>query len=309
MKNRVIQKNQVYNLKKDEQRTQNEPKILQNNQQDNIIPDKHTRKNRMWLWVLVWIVIFPIPLTILLLRNRNIDKKLKYVIIAVSWIIYLIIVFAWKGAKDITPTSSPPKENNDVMSVTQETTVENDATIASENISDDNTSFLTESEPQQKSSDTEGNIISESLTQVDAIDALVENFNAVSDNQLVFSEEFVVSNKDSGHYRTEFRLNAYKNAVGKSYKYNDKTVDIVATEKFLDKIDIRVYSYGITLGQCIELIQYISPQLDTAISDETITETINYVTEHKEANRYYGELGLTLFGSDKKGYELMIKTD
>ena len=139
---------------------------------------------------------------------------------------------------------------------------------------------------------------------------MVEEFNESTDNKLFFAEDFVVSSKESGHYRTEFRLGAYKDAVGKSYNFSDKTVDIVATKSYSGKINIRVYSDGITLDQCIELIKYISPLLDTAIPDETVIETIDYVKEQKKANGYYyGELGLLVLGNDTKGYELMIKTD
>lgn len=50
------------------------------------------QKNRKtWLWVLGWICIFPIPLTILLFRQKDRKPALKYGIIAVAWIIYLII--------------------------------------------------------------------------------------------------------------------------------------------------------------------------------------------------------------------------
>jgi DNA-directed RNA polymerase subunit RPC12/RpoP len=45
-------------------------------------------KKRTWLWVLGWIFIFPVPLTILMLRNRIIPVGVRYAIIAVAWIIY-----------------------------------------------------------------------------------------------------------------------------------------------------------------------------------------------------------------------------
>ena len=49
------------------------------------------KKKKTWLWVLSWICIFPLPLTILLLRKKNMKPALKYGIIAVAWIIYLLI--------------------------------------------------------------------------------------------------------------------------------------------------------------------------------------------------------------------------
>lgn len=49
------------------------------------------KKRKTWLWVLGWICIFPLPLTILLLRNKKMKSVIKYTIIAVAWLIYLLI--------------------------------------------------------------------------------------------------------------------------------------------------------------------------------------------------------------------------
>lgn len=53
-------------------------------------PTKATKKNT-WLWVLGWIFVFPLPLTILLIRKKNMKPAIKYSIIAVAWIVFLII--------------------------------------------------------------------------------------------------------------------------------------------------------------------------------------------------------------------------
>lgn len=52
---------------------------------------KPEKKRKTWLWVLGWIFIFPLPLTILLLRKKDMKPFLKYGIIAVAWIVYLLI--------------------------------------------------------------------------------------------------------------------------------------------------------------------------------------------------------------------------
>lgn len=39
---------------------------------------------KTWLWVLGWICIFPLPLTILLLRKKDMKPEIKYGIIAVA---------------------------------------------------------------------------------------------------------------------------------------------------------------------------------------------------------------------------------
>ena len=44
----------------------------------------------MW-WVLGWIFIFPVPLTILILRSKTLKPVLKVLIIAHAWIVYIAI--------------------------------------------------------------------------------------------------------------------------------------------------------------------------------------------------------------------------
>lgn len=55
-------------------------------------------KRRTWLWALGWIFIFPVPLTILMARNRKLNKWVKAGIIAAAWIVYLAIGFSGSGA-------------------------------------------------------------------------------------------------------------------------------------------------------------------------------------------------------------------
>lgn len=69
-----------------------------------------------WLWVLGWICIFPLPLTILLLRKKDMKPALKYGIIAAAWILYLIIGLSGTS-ENTNNTSSTQTENNDVDDV------------------------------------------------------------------------------------------------------------------------------------------------------------------------------------------------
>ena len=67
-------------------------------------------KRRTWLWILGWLLIFPLPLTILLLRSRRLDSKVKYGIIAGAWVLYLVIVLAApKGGDDTRELPAAPE--------------------------------------------------------------------------------------------------------------------------------------------------------------------------------------------------------
>ena len=64
-------------------------------------------KSKTWLWVLGWICIFPLPLTILLLRKKDMKPVLKYGIIVVAWIVYLLICFSTSNKNTADQPSIP----------------------------------------------------------------------------------------------------------------------------------------------------------------------------------------------------------
>jgi len=80
------------------------------------VPEK---KSKLWLWVLGWICIFPVPLTILLLRNKDMKPALKYAIIAVAWIVFLIIGLSGKS-KDTKQQAANEKSQTEVETVSEE---------------------------------------------------------------------------------------------------------------------------------------------------------------------------------------------
>ena len=64
------------------------------------------KKRKTWLWVLGWLFIFPIPLTILILRNQKMNKVVKCAIIALAWILYLIIALSCSSKDSATATQN-----------------------------------------------------------------------------------------------------------------------------------------------------------------------------------------------------------
>ena len=62
-------------------------------------PQEPPKKRKTWLWVLGWICIFPVPLTIIMLNKKDMNKKARYGIIAAGWILYLLIGLGGGGSK------------------------------------------------------------------------------------------------------------------------------------------------------------------------------------------------------------------
>lgn len=78
--------------------------------------DAPVKKSNTWLWVLGWIFIFPVPLTILMLRKKDMNKVLKYGIIAVAWIVYIAIALSGGGeGADSTNKTTDPTANQTVI--------------------------------------------------------------------------------------------------------------------------------------------------------------------------------------------------
>lgn len=243
-----------------------------------------------WVWVLGWICIFPLPLTILLLRKKEMKSAVKYGIIAAAWIVYLIIGLLG-NIKDANNSNSGQNSNVKVEQSVGSTEEENKETTESTKPSEENA--------EEKERDANSYILN-----------IVESYNSQMTERLVFVEDFNPSDKNSDHYRTEFRLGAYKDAVGKSYLLGDKVVDLVASKTIMGDVNFRVYTNDISLEQVKALMQGMSPLMDETLSATDLNAAISEVDTNKTANGYYyGELGITLFGSDEKGYELMIKND
>ena len=87
------------------------------------------KKKKIWLWVLGWIFIFPVPLTIILLRKKDMNSILKYGIIAVAWIVYLAIGFSG-GVNNADNTTMDPTAETSVISSTEDKQTTTEITTA-----------------------------------------------------------------------------------------------------------------------------------------------------------------------------------
>ncbi len=78
------------------------------------------KKPSTWLWILGWLLLFPVPLTILMLRNQKLDKKVRIGIIAIAWIVFFIIALAGNTSDshdiDVDETSLVSHSENRVTS-------------------------------------------------------------------------------------------------------------------------------------------------------------------------------------------------
>ena len=64
------------------------------------------KKRRTWLWVLGWIFVFPVPLTIIMLKKKDMKPIIRYAIIVIAWIIYIGWVNTPSNSKNKTERTS-----------------------------------------------------------------------------------------------------------------------------------------------------------------------------------------------------------
>ncbi len=88
-----------YNFEKGRQRAQAEAMLNQQpinayNGQTVLVQLEPPKKRLTWLWVLGWIFIFPVPLTVLMVRKKNMPLVWRIIIPIVAWLVYVILVIA-----------------------------------------------------------------------------------------------------------------------------------------------------------------------------------------------------------------------
>lgn len=261
------------------------------------------KRNKTW-WILGWIFCFPIPLTVLIWRKENTwSKPVKIAVTVALWLLIFIIGYGNENTSTKTGYSKSNKSatiEQNVEPVEIEINNNNDLLIGPliENNSTNNELMATSVQVNNYQDSSKLSVSN------DPIADFVNAFNSSSSVPLLFVESFTPSDKSNKHYRVEFRLNAYKDAIGESYTWNGQMVDIISREEWLDhKNKLRIYMTGSSVENCIEMVRIASPIMDKTITDNVLRETLNYLKEYRYANGYYySNLGLLLLGN-----ELMIK--
>lgn len=82
--------------------------------------EQQKKKKTTALWILGWIFFFPIPLTIILMRQKDMNPKVKYGIIVGVWVVFIILALAGGGRdKEETPKETYSASATTAASTTQ----------------------------------------------------------------------------------------------------------------------------------------------------------------------------------------------
>lgn len=156
-------------------------------------------KRKTWLWVLGWIFIFPLPLTLILLKKPNMSKGLKYGIIIAAWVVYAIIAISGAASN-----SNDPKQTSRIN--LKETTVVTEAATApaTEKATEKATEAPTEAEPTEPPTEKATEAPTEPPAPTEA--PVTINVYEYTDNVEAGSNAFV---KIQGEPNTEYSIHVY----------------------------------------------------------------------------------------------------
>lgn len=244
-------------VKDSKQKPEHTPRSTNANKEININTNGpgEPKKRKTWLWVLGWICIFPLPLTILLLRKKEMNAPIKYGIIVAAWLIYLLIAISGGSG---TQGNDNEVTKNSTMGKTdpEKTTSENTITEIVFSNNEDVELKVGESVSGQVTVNAKKK--SESL--LDAIELISENTDVVTITRL----------KTSPSARMDYRIDAI--GAGETKIYATSKDGSVCSEK----IDVRVSSPVMVESIAIEGVK------ETLILGEKVQAVARVLPENAE---------------------------
>ncbi len=169
-------------------------------------PNGYQKPRKTWLWVLGWIFLFPLPLTLILLKKKDMQPPLRYGLIAAGWVAYLLLCFAGRPgneAKRTVPAEEPtyfsvwedeeeePAEGSETEADTEEETETEEPTEATE-ATEEETEEATDAAPAVGIRPEVKDAIDSYERFVDEYCAFMENYDANDFSQLARLSEMVM---------------------------------------------------------------------------------------------------------------------
>ena len=184
-------------------------------------------KGKLVLWILGWLFCFPIPVTILVLRHGEWDKKIRIGIIAGAWVIFLTLMLGIRIGSIASGGNRRAKETTAETQVT--TTTEATTTSTTTEAVTTTTTTTAASEEEQTEEDTSDDDIKKAVEDGD-YSLVTPEFKKTMDDYEAFYDEYIKFMKkySSGNGDPSKMLKDYEKLINKEKKWIDK----------IDKIDV-----------------------------------------------------------------------
>ena len=212
-------------------------------------PQEPPKKKHTLLWVLGWLFCFPIPLTILMLRKKDMNPKAKYGIIAAGWIVYLLLMVIPRASG--TRSAEQPQETPQKPVVTEH--IPDESSAAGTTKKGTETTVPTSTEPVEAApAETEPPAEESSEQELSAQDikdmiangdyslvtpefkAFLDSYEAFYDNYIAFMQKY-----NSGEGDMMAMLNDYMAMMSELQEWTEK-IDAI-DEKTLSPADDAYY--------------------------------------------------------------------
>lgn len=137
--------------------------------------------------------------------------------------------------------------------------------------------------PNETNSSTEVSVTSsiDEMNEISFLDSFIAKYNDRETIPISDCIDFIASDKNSGYYRTAFRLLAFDNAKSKHGKIGTSNIDMIDYSSNLGATDFeqfRVYIYSDDTDNNKKIATTTIKILDSSISDENIKNAYNSIS-------------------------------
>ena len=146
--------------------------------------------------------------------------------------------------------------------------------------------------------------------EVKVNEAFIEKYNLTSSSKIENITSYDAQNKESSYYRTEFRLNAFKNNSSIHGMIASSTIDLINYGSLGEKDKFRLYASTDNEEQMKEIFKNAINIIDRNISDERINEEINDAIKTHD-NRFVlgGNVDSGYIMTSKGKWEILIDSN
>lgn len=160
-----------------------------------------------------------------------------------------------------------------------------------------------------QTNNTNGNNTEKVEKEINVNETFIEKFNSISSSKIENLVTYNAQDKESGYYRTEFRLNAFENNTSIHGTIGNSTVDLINYGSLNEKDKFRFYASIENEEQMKEIFKSAINVIDSSISNDEINEEINDAIKSKD-NRFVLKSnidGYIMFTKEK--WEILIDSN
>lgn len=130
------------------------------------------------------------------------------------------------------------------------------------------------------------NIVTDKENEVETVsylDNYIDKYNSLTKYKITNLSVLDIHDKSSQHYKTEFRLQAFKNATAKTGTLDGNIIDIIDYSSFslTNSCNLRIYANISNTDIAKEFIRISSQIFDSTITENDLEEIYNNINDYR----------------------------